>query len=139
MAFAAGYVAYKCHHIDSGLGVCMDRATPEDLAAVPSGWLETISRGHLYVPTVRWMETVRTFEVNFRLVMGATACREPGILKELVALLQKKSPELDQRVARKLASTRLHFRLRRLNSARLAEKAERRAAKQVANHARSSR
>ena len=135
MAFAAGYVAYKCHHIDPGLGVPMHRASAEELAAVPSTWLQVISRGRLYVPSVRWMEAVRAFDLNFKLVMGATASKEPGIVKRLMGLITTKDPQLDDRVARKLASTRLHFRLRTLNTARKAAADEKRAANQLANHA----
>ncbi|KAF0296060.1 Transposable element P transposase [Amphibalanus amphitrite] len=78
MAFAAGYVAFKCHHIDSGLGVPMDRATAADLAAIPSSWLQTISRGRLYVPSVGWMDAVKAFELNFKLLMGDTASQTRG-------------------------------------------------------------
>ncbi|XP_043233786.1 uncharacterized protein LOC122387547 [Amphibalanus amphitrite] len=139
MAFAAGYVAFKCHHVDSSLGVPMGRATPEQLAAVPSTWLLTINRGRLFVPTARWMGVVRAFEVNFKMIMGDTASQEPGIMTKLMALIRAKDPQLDQRVARKLASTRLHFCLRRLNNNRKAARAERRAARQLAHHSSSSK
>ena len=55
MAFATGYVASKCRHIDSSLGWPTCDVQPSDLAAVPAGWIETISRGQLFVPSVWWM------------------------------------------------------------------------------------
>ena len=101
MAFAAGYVAFKCHRLDDGLGISLDKASPHYLAAVPSTWLQTISRGRLYIPSIRWMEVVRAFEVNFKVLMGNTGSQEPGIMKKLVEMILLKNPQLDQRVARK--------------------------------------
>ena len=139
MAFVAGYVAFKCRHIDASLGVPMDSASPAVLASVPSSWLQAVSRGHLYVPSAKWMAVVEAFEVNFGQLMGETASKEPGIVRQLVELIRVKDPQLDQRVAKKLASTRLHFRLRKLNRARLVSRAQRCAAKKVMHHVISSR
>ena len=94
MAFAAGYVAFD------GLGISLDRASPHDLAAVPSTWLQTLIRGRLYIPSIRWMEVMRSFEVNFKVLMGNTASQEPGIMKKLVEMTLLKNLQLDQRVAR---------------------------------------
>ena len=92
VAFTAGYVAYKCHHIDPDLGVPLDRASSEAVAAAPSRWIQTINRGRLYVPSVRWMAVVEAFEVNFSQVMGHTSSRQPGIVRSLVDLVLVKHP-----------------------------------------------
>ena len=63
------------------------------------------------------MATVQQFEELLSQLMGDTACQEPGILRRLIALVQQLDPQLDQRVARKLASTRLQLRIRQLNKA----------------------
>ena len=71
--------------------------------------------------------------------MGPSADQQPDVMKRLVQLIQLKQPRLDQRVARKLASTRLHLRIRYLNRLLDAKREQRRAATQVRQHARSSR
>ena len=139
LAFVAGFVASKCRHIDSSLGLPTSVASPADMTSVPSGWIQTISRGQLYVPSAWWMAAVLEFETSFSLVMGPTADQQPGILKRLVQLILQKQPRVDQRVARKLASTRLHLRLRQLNVARAEVQAGRSAARQVRQHSRSSK
>ena len=138
MAFAAGFVAHKCHHMDRRLGVRMGDASEEALASVPSSWLQVVSRGQLYVPSVWWMSVVQEFEVNFCQIMGSSADRKPGIIRRLTEVVCLKHPDLDKRVARKLACTRLHFRLKRLNSARNEARAQQRASRKVLHHARSS-
>ena len=140
MAFVAGYVAAKCRHIDATLGTPTCSASPAALAAVPSSWVQKLSRGQLCVPSAAWMALVESFEVIFARVMGATADQQPGILRRLTELLMTKEPHMDQRIARKLASTRLHLRLRHLNSTRAEGQlqSQRRAANQRRHHARSS-
>ncbi|KAF0297543.1 DNA transposase THAP9 [Amphibalanus amphitrite] len=64
---------------------------------VPSRWLQTISRGNLYVPSEWWMEVVEDFNTRFCGVMGSTADVAPGIVKRLVACVLAKAPELDER------------------------------------------
>ncbi|KAF0309730.1 hypothetical protein FJT64_019189 [Amphibalanus amphitrite] len=105
LAFVAGYVASKCRHLCRGLG--QPSSCSPASAFVPSRWLQTISRGNLYVPSEWWMEVVEDFNTRFCDVMGSTADVAPGIVKRLVACVLAKAPEVDERVARKLASTRL--------------------------------
>ena len=57
-------------------------------------------------------------------VMGSTTDRAPNVQKRLVTSVLAKMPKLDRRIARKLASTRLHLRPRYLNVARAAAQAE---------------
>ncbi|KAF0288727.1 hypothetical protein FJT64_012884 [Amphibalanus amphitrite] len=139
LAFVAGYVAAKCSHLNASLGSPTSSASPGDLSSLPNSWIATISRGQLYVPSAAWLAAVEDFELNFCLLMGASADEGPDIMKRLIHLIQLKQPGLDRRVARKLASTRLHLRLRYLNGKLDAARAERRAAQQVRQHARSSR
>ena len=75
--------------------------------------IQAISRGGLTVLSDRWMD-IWNLELLFSLVLGSTVSREPGIVRRLVELLEE-WPDLDKRVARKLAVTRLHVRLRWLN------------------------
>ena len=72
-----------------------DRASPSELAAVPSRWLRAISRGGLYVPSVQWMAVVEAFELNFKQLMGSTANQQPGIMRTLIELIRVKNPQLD--------------------------------------------
>ena len=136
LAFVAGYVASKCRHLHSGLGQPTSCAPAS--AFVPSRWLQTISRGSLYVPSEWWMDVVEDFNTRFCDVMGATADEAPGIMKRLVACVLAKAPELDERVARKLASTRLYLRVRWLNAARAEAEAEWYRVRKTAQHARST-
>ena len=141
LAFMAGYVVYKCRDLDASLGYQTSNPPPAGSVAVsvPSGWTEAISRGHLYLPTDWWMAVVEEFETNFCLLMGSTADQEPGILRRLVELISQKQPGLHPRVARKLASTRLHVRLKKLNEARDQAKDARRAGKKVEQHVQSAK
>ena len=139
MAFAAGFVASKCRHIDSTLGCPTSAARPEDLAAVHSGWIATISRGQLFVPSVWWMAAVRQFDDIFCDVMGDEADQNPGILRRLSHQFQSEQPRVDHRVAMKLATTRLHMRLRQLNTERAAATAASREVKKNRQHSRSSK
>ncbi|XP_043235641.1 uncharacterized protein LOC122388523 [Amphibalanus amphitrite] len=137
LAFVAGYVAFKCRQIRGDLG----QPTSSSLApaSVPSRWLETISRGSLYVPSQWWMGVVEDFNDTFSDVMGPTAVKTPGIVKRLTGCVLARAPGLDERIARKLASTRLHLRLRWLNTARAAAEAEKYQLKKLAQHAKSKR
>ncbi|KAF0304011.1 Transposable element P transposase [Amphibalanus amphitrite] len=137
LAFVAGYVAFKCRQIRGDLG----QPTSSSLApaSVPSRWLETISRGSLYVPSQWWMGVVEDFNDTFSDVMGPTAVKTPGIVKRLTGCVLARAPGLDERIARKLASTRLHLRLRWLNTARAAAEAEKYQLRKLAQHAKSKR
>ena len=136
LAFVAGYVASSCQHIDPSLGL-PTREAPE--TSVPSSWIRALSRGGLMVPSERWMAVVESFEVLFGLVMGRSADMQPGVTQRLRELLLEKEPQLDQRIARKLVRTRLHIRLRALNTARDERAAQKRSEKQVRYHARSKK
>ncbi|KAF0308974.1 hypothetical protein FJT64_019865 [Amphibalanus amphitrite] len=139
MAFAAGYVASKCRHIDSSLGWPTCDVQPSDLAAVPSGWIETISRGQLFVPSAWWMAAVRHFNAIFSDVMGPIADQNAGILRRLIGKFQQEVPRVDQRVARKLATTRLHMRLRQLNAERNEARSAKRALSKNRQHSMSTK
>lgn len=97
-----------------------------------------MSRGGLLVPSKQWMETVKAFELIFSLVMGPTVDSSPGIVRRLVAALHEKEPTLDQRIARRLVTTRMHIRIRWLNAGAAAAAAKRRSEKQKRQHQRSS-
>lgn len=141
LAFLAGYVAFACRHIDPSLGQPTSSAPPEHLAAVPNSWIATISRGQLFVPSPTWRATVEEFDRNFRLLMGPSADRQPRILERLQQLIVLKRPDLDPRIVRKLASSRLHLHIRWLNSTSGLKEAQekKRAADQVRHHMGSSR
>ena len=132
LAFVAGYVARKCRTIDPSLGMPISEATP---GAVPDRWLRVVSRGGLTVPSGRWMELVKHFELIFCLVMGATVDSSPGIIRRLSAALAAKDSTLDQRVIRKLVSTRLHIRIKWLNMQKDEAAAKRRSDTQKRQHA----
>ena len=136
LAFVAGYVTSSCQHIDPSLGL-PTREAPE--TSVLSSWIRVVSRGGLMVPSERWMAVVESFEVLFGLVMGRSADMQPGITRRLMELLLEKEPQLDQRIARKLVRTRLHIRLRALNTARDERAAQRRGENQLRYHVRSAR
>ena len=112
LAFIAGYVACKVKHVDASLGCVTSEATDEMLQSVPSSWLTTISRGRLYLPSPRWMALVEDFDAQFCRIMGPDFSREAGIIKRLVETITALCPDLDVRVARRLAQTRLHVRIR---------------------------
>ena len=137
LAFVAGYVAFKCRHLRDDLG--QPTSSTSAPASVPSRWLQTISRGSLYVPSDWWMAVVEAFELKFREVMGPTADQSPGIIKRLTACVLAVAPDLDERIARKLASTRLHLRIRWLNTARAAAQAARYETKKLMQQARSKK
>ena len=130
LVFVAGFVASRCRHWDGSLG----SITSETPAALTSSWLRAISRGGLTMPSERWLQIVREFELLFSLVMGKTVDREPLLVQRLVALLLEKRPEVDRRVARKLVTTRLHLRLRWLNREEKEGAARRRSDKQLRQH-----
>ncbi|KAF0289256.1 Transposable element P transposase [Amphibalanus amphitrite] len=131
LAFVAGYVARKCSAIDPSLGCRTGEATP---GAVPDRWLRVVSRGGLTVPSPRWMAVVEGFEVVFCLVMGDTVDKDPGIVRRLCDALAVKEPTLDRRIIRKLARTRMHIRVRWLNSAKADAAEKRRGVKQTHQH-----
>ena len=135
LSFVAGFVAAKCRNIDATLGYPTSEEPP---SSVPSSWIRAVSRGNLTVPSDSWMSIVEEFELVFALVMGRTVSHEPGLVRRLMAELHQKRPELDPRICRKLVTTRMHLRIRWLNQAKTEQAAERRAAKQVRQHARSS-
>ena len=137
LAFVAGYVAFKCRHIRDDLGQPTSSASAS--ASVPSSWLPTISRGSLYVPSGWWMAVVKAFDQTFRDPMGPTAYQSPDIIKRLTACVLAIDPELDVKISRKLASTRLHLRIRCLNTARAAAKAAKYQQRKVTQHVRSAR
>lgn len=89
------------------------------------------------VPSVKWMETVRSFEIIFSLTMGQTADMRPGIVKRLAANLKRKEPSLDDCIITKLVRTRVFIRLKWLNKAKSGASAQRRSNKQVLQHHRS--
>ena len=113
------------------------RMAPE--TSVPSSWIRALSRGGLVVPSERWMSVVEAFNVLFCIVIGRGADQKPGITRRLTELLLEKEPGLDQRIARKLVSTRLHIRLRALNQAKAEAAEKRRGEKQIRQHACSAR
>lgn len=132
LSFVAGYVAAKCRQIDRSLG---EPTATAIASAVPASWIRAVSEGGLTVPSSGWLNVVRDFELSFALLMGKTADMEPGIMRRLLLILTAKYPLLDSRIARKLASTRLHLRLRAINQKSAAgESARRRARAQVRNH-----
>ena len=135
LAFVAGYVASACQTIDPTLGLPTDEAPP---SRVPQRWIRAVSRGGLTVPSESWMSVVESFEVLFGITMGSSVDRDPGVVRRLIELLREKEPGLDIRIARKLVRTRLHIRLRFLNQELVDAAADRRAAKQVRQHVRSS-
>ena len=137
LAFVAGYVAFKCRHFRDDLGQPTSSASAS--ASVPSSWLLTISRGSLYVPSAWWMAVVEAFDQTFRDLVGPTADQSPDIIKRLTACVLAIDPELDVKIARKLASTRLHLRIRCLNTARAAAKAAKYQQRKVTQHVRSAR
>lgn len=131
LAFVAGFVAHKVKAYCPHLGEPTRSAVP---SRVPDRWLRLLSRGGLLVPSQAWMEVVERFELTFCQTMGPEADHHPGIVARLLAALLQKEPTLDPRVARKLAVTRLHIRLRWLNLRLSERRAERRAAKQIRQH-----
>lgn len=139
LAFVAGYVASKCRHIDPSLGQPTSSASPELLTAVPSGWITAVSRDQLFVPSPAWMAAVEEVDCNFRVMMGSSADQQPRIIERLQQLILLKRPHLDPRVARKLASTRLHLHIRWLNTTRKEVHEKRRAADKVRHHVGGSR
>ena len=137
LAFVAGYVAFKCKHIRDDLG--QPTSSAPDSPSVPSRWLRAISRGSLYVPSDWWMAFVVKFNDSFSALMGPTANKAPNILRRLVELILAQMPDLDRRIARKLASTRLHYRLRWLNVARAEAQAKRYQDRKILQHSKSSK
>ena len=132
LAFIAGYVASSCQNFDSSLGL-PTRLAPHN-SSVPSSWIRMLSRGGLMVPSERWMSTVDAFDSLFCVIMGRDVDSQPGIVRRLMGLLMEKEPALDQRIARKLVSTRLYIRLRWLNQSRAEAASLRRGQKQIRQH-----
>ena len=82
---------------------------------------------------------VEAFDQTFRDLMGPTADQSPDIIKRLTACVLAIDLELDVKIARKLASTRLHLCIRCLNTARAAAKAAKYQQRKVTQHVRSAR
>ena len=139
LAFIAGYVAFKLKHVDASLGCPSEEATEALLASVPSSWLVTISRGRLYIPQTWWMAVVEQFDADFFSIMGPTFDKKPGIVKRLMDGIIRRHPGLDIRIARRLARIRLHIRVTWLRQSLAKDRSDRRAAKQLRQHATSHR
>ena len=66
----------------------------------------------LNVPSVFWMSVVREFDLDFKQLIGDTTDQKSGMMRRLTELIRTRQPQMDQRVIRKLASTRLHLKQR---------------------------
>ena len=136
----AGYVASKMDDIKPSLSCTTTEASDALTNSVPSSWLTTISRGGLHLPQPWWMAVVENFEANFKTIMGPVFCREPGIMRRLVAVIGAHHPAVDPRVARRLAHVRLQLRIRWLRRIRQDNTSDaRREARQVRQYIASNR
>ena len=102
------------------------------MGSVPSSWLTAISRGGLYVPWPWWMAVVDEFEGEF---MGSTFSREPGIVQRLSQGISHRHPGLHRLVANRLARVRTYMRVTQLRQELTNRRADRRAKKQLYQHA----
>ena len=138
LAYVAGYVAYKCRHIDPTLG---HPSADVQRSRVPDAWIRAVSRGALYVPSEPWLAKVTAFDIRFKAIMGPTADCQPLLLTRLMAEVTLVDPALDKRVVRTLTTTRLFVRLRTLNKqgVKLPQASIRRATNQTKMHCRGNR
>ncbi|KAF0314365.1 Transposable element P transposase [Amphibalanus amphitrite] len=139
LAFVAGYVARKMHHIDPTLGCPSAEASEEQLNSVPSSWLSALSRGGLFMPRPWWMAVVCEFDDDFQRIMGSSFCDQPGLLRRLSQVISQRHPGLDQRIARRLARVRMFMRVGELRQQLKRQQDDRRASRQVRQHVTSQR
>lgn len=79
------------------------------------GWIESLSRGGLTVPSQSLIVMVNSAEKIFNSYHGSGLNKEPGVIQAFFTQLTTKFPNISKKVLKKLARTRTFIRLRYLN------------------------
>ncbi|XP_035204443.1 uncharacterized protein LOC118179377 [Stegodyphus dumicola] len=114
--YLAGYIAYRGRKYDHSLG------TPtEQLLHLPSdehvGWIETLSRGGLLVPSEEWLKKISQFEVVFVSEHGKDGLsRNNNIMQTMCKKIAQKFPDVHNEIIKIYVKTRTFIRLRYLNT-----------------------
>ena len=116
LVYVAGYLCHKLAHKYQWMGMRTCYVNETEKNKFDSKWIEMISRGGLYLPSLELKQLVDSMERDFQRYHGPSLSLEQNSINILAKMLRIKNPDMPLELLELFSRARFFMRLKFLNN-----------------------
>ena len=116
LVYVAGYLCHKLAHKYQWMGARTCYVDESEANKFDSKWIQMMSRGGLYLPSLKLKQLVESMESDFQRYHGPSLSLEQNSINILAKMLRIKNPDMPLELLELFSRARFFMRLKFLNN-----------------------